>query len=304
MKLGFVSSVLEKWNYEEMMDMAAELGFSCVEVACWPNAKAERRYAGVSHIDVTELTEEATNRYLQYSREKRVEISALAFYSNNMDPDLKKREANIRHLLKVVDASHKLGINLVTTFIGRNQDLSVEDNLDLVKELWPPIVKYAKERGVKIAIENCPMLFGKEQWPGGQNLMTTPALWDKIFEILPDDNVGLNYDPSHFVWQTMDYIKPIYEYREKLFHVHFKDIKVYQNKLDRVGVMAYPLDFMAPKLPGQGDVRWDQFVSALTDVGYDGYACIEMEDRTYESSKQKIRDGLILSKKYMEQFVI
>lgn len=306
MKIGFVSAILDGWTYEEMMDAAAEQGFLCVEVACWPSGKAERRYAGVSHIDVDRvLTDDAYARHvLDYAKDKGIELSALAFYPNTMDGDLQKRSAIVAHLKTVIRASARLGINLVTTFIGRDQTKTVEENLTLLMEVWPPILQLAEQEGVKIAIENCPMLFGADQWPGGQNLMTTPALWRKVFSLLDSDHLGINYDPSHFVWQGIDYIKPMYEFKDKIFHVHFKDIKLYPDKLDDVGIMAYPLEFMSPKLPGLGDVDWGRFVSALTDIGYDGYACIEVEDRAFEATKQKVLDSLALSKRYLTQFVI
>ena len=304
MKLGFVSAILDGWTFEEMIDTASEMGYACVEVACWPCGKAERRYAGVSHINVDELTDEKVAYIKDYCAKKNVEISSLAFYPNTMDGNLEKREAAVAHLKKVICASAKLGVNMVTTFIGRDQTKSVEENLELVKEIWPPIVALAEEKGVKIAIENCPMLFGRDQWPGGQNLMTTPAIWRKVFEILPSPNLGINYDPSHFVWQMIDYTRPLYEFKDKIFHVHYKDIKLYPDKLREVGIMAYPLDFMSPKLPGLGDVDWGKYVSALTDIGYDGYTCIEIEDRAFEGSREKVLDSLRLSKRYMEQFVI
>lgn len=306
MKLGFITAILDKCGFEEMIDTAAEMGFSCVEVACWPNGKAERRYAGVCHIDAERVLEDdAYARYiLDYSKSKDIEISAMSFYPNTLDPDSEKRAANVAHLKNVIRASAKLGVNRVGTFIGRDQAKSVEENLKLVAQVWPEIISLAEQCKVQIAIENCPMLFDNDQWPGGQNLMTTPVLWKKVFELLPSDYLGLNYDPSHFVWQMMDYIQPIYDFRDKIFHVHFKDIKLYTNKLSRVGSMAYPLEYMQPKLPGLGDVRWDKFVSALTDIGYDGYACIEVEDRAFEGSEEKVRASLLLSKRYMEQFVI
>ena len=304
MKLGFVSAILDGWTFEEMIDTASEMGYACVEVACWPCGKAERRYAGVSHINVDELTDEKAAYIKAYCAEKNVEISSLAFYPNTMDGNLEKREAAVAHLKKVICASARLGVNMVTTFIGRDQTKSVEENLELVKEIWPPIIALAEEKGVRIAIENCPMLFGRDQWPGGQNLMTTPAIWRKVFEILPSPNLGINYDPSHFVWQMIDYIRPLYEFKDKIFHVHYKDIKLYPDKLREVGIMAYPLDFMSPKLPGLGDVDWGKYVSALTDIGYDGYTCIEIEDRAFEGSREKVLDSLRLSKRYMEQFVI
>jgi len=208
MKLGFVSAILADSTFEQLIDTASALGYACVEAACWPSGKAERRYAGVSHIDVDAQTDEKARYILDYCKQKNVELSELAFYPNNLDGDPEKRKANNEHLKKVIRASAKLGVNLVTTFIGRDQTRTAEENFELVRQVWPPILTLAQELGVRVAIENCPMLFGREQWPGGQNLMTSPANWRKVFEILPFDNLGINYDPSHFVWQFIDYIKP------------------------------------------------------------------------------------------------
>ena len=306
MKLGLVSAILDWQNYEEMIDTVSSFGFQCVEAACWPQGRAERRYAGVSHIDAERvLTDNAyAEHILNYAEEKHVEISALAYYPNTMDSNLSKRAAAAEHLKNLIKASKKLGIGMVTTFIGRDQAKTVEENLKLVKEIWPSILHLAEEENVKIAIENCPMLFGPDQWPGGQNLMTTPDIWERVFEILPSANLGINYDPSHFVWQMIDYIQPIYQFKDKIFHVHYKDIKVYRDKLNQCGIMAYPLSFMSPKLPGLGDVDWSRYVSALTDIGYDGCTCIEIEDKAFEKSHEDVVKSLKLSKKYMEQFVI
>lgn len=304
MKLGIISSILDGWTYEEMIDEISRIGYECVEVACWPQGKAERKYGGVSHIDVNNLDEEKKEHILSYDAEHGITISALAYYPNTMDGNPDKRKASIEHLYKVIDAASFLGIDLVTTFIGRVTELPVEDNLEIFAEVWPPIIKYAASKGVRIGIENCPMLFDRTNWPGGQNLFTSPVLWRKMFEIIPDRNFGINFDPSHFVWQQMDYIAPIYEFKDRIFHVHFKDIKLYPEKLKECGVMAYPLDYMDPKIPGYGDVEWKRFVSALTDIRYDGFACVEVEDRAFEGSKEKIIDSLKQSYKYMRALVI
>lgn len=304
MKLGFVSAILDHSSFEEVIDTAGRLGYECVELACWPSGKAERRYAGVSHLDVDALDENKINYIKKYCQDKKVELSSLAFYPNTMDPDENKRRDNIVHLKKVITASRLLDVNMVTTFIGRDQKKTVEENLELFKEIWPSIISFAEENKVKVAIENCPMLFGPDQWPGGQNLATTPAIWRKMFSSIKSDYFGLNYDPSHFVWQRVNYIKPLYEFKDKIFHVHYKDIKIYQDKLEEVGIMAYPLDYMSPKLPGLGDVDWGSYVSALTDIGYDGYTCIEVEDRAFEGSDEKVLKSLKLGYHYMRQFVI
>ena len=304
MKLGIVSAIYDGFTFEEMIDHASEVGYECVEVACWPQGKAERRYAGVSHIDVDNTSEEYIAYVKDYCAKKNISISSLAFHPNTMDGDLEKRAASIAHLKKVINMSSLMGVNMVTTFIGRDQTKTVEENLEIFMEIWPEIIKLAEEKGVKIAIENCPMLFGADQWPGGQNLFTTPKLWRKMFELIPSDNFGINYDPSHFIWQQIDYVKPIYEFKDKIFHVHYKDIKLYPDKLNDVGIMAYPLEYMSPKLPGLGDVDWGKYVSALTDIGYEGPTCIEVEDKAFEGSKERILDSVKLSYRYMRQFVI
>lgn len=303
MKLGVVSAILGELSFEEMIDFVSEHGLECVEVCCWPKGRAERRYAGVSHIDVGTLDDEKAAGILEYCKNRSVEISSLAYYPNTMDPDVEKREVYIRHLYALIDASAKLGVNMITTFIGRDQKKTVSENLELMKQIWPPILDYAGDKGVKVAIENCPMIFTEDEWPGGQNLMTTPAIWRQVFGILDYENLGINYDPSHFVWQQIDYIRPIYEFKDKIFHVHYKDIKLYPDKLADVGVMAEPLQYMSPKLPGLGDVDWGRYVSALTDIGYRGYTCIEVEDRAFEASVEDAKKAVTLSERYLRNFV-
>ena len=303
MQLGLVSAILDQSDFYEMIDIVAENGLDCVEVACWPAGKAERRYAGVLHIDTENLTKEQAEKYQAYAAEKKVAISALAYYPNPLDEDLEKRQLVIDHIYSVIDAAKLMEINLVTTFIGRMPSKTISENLKEVEEVWKPILAYAEKQKVKIAIENCPMLFTEDEWPGGQNLMTTPALFRKIFDLLDSEYLGLNFDPSHFVWQQMDYLAPIYEFKDKLFHVHYKDIKVYWSKLQEVGVMATPLEYMSPKIPGLGDVDWGKYVSALTDIGYSGYTCIEVEDRAFESDYEDVKRSIKQSAHYLRNFV-
>lgn len=304
MKLGLLSSILDGFAFEEAIDFAAAQGFSCVELAAWKKEKAKRRYAGVSHIDAEGLTQEKAKYILDYCSMRGIELSSLAYYPNPLDPDPEEREAAVRHLISVIDASARLGVNMVTTFIGRDQYKTADENLKEAEKVWKPIMAHAEEAGVRVAIENCPMLFGPDQWPGGQNIMTTPQLWRRVLDAVGSDMLGINFDPSHFVWQMLDYIAPVYEFKDRIFHVHIKDIKLYPEKLKRAGTMAYPLEYMQPKLPGLGDVDWSAFISALTDTGYDSFACIEVEDRAFEASRERIEQSIILSKRYIEQFII
>jgi sugar phosphate isomerase/epimerase len=304
MEIGFVSAVLGDLSFEEVISFASENGFSWVEIMCWPSGKAEKKYSGVSHIDASGLDETKAAQINDFMKSKVVKISSLGYYPNPLDPDAEKRNFYIEHIKNVIRSSSLLGINTVTTFIGRDKNKTVEDNLIIFREVWAPIIDYAEKQNVKIAIENCPMLFTKDEWPGGLNLATSPAVWRKIFEAIPSPNFGLNYDPSHFVWQQMDYIQPIYEFKNRLFHIHLKDVKVYKDKLSRVGIMAEPIEYMEPKLPGLGDVNWAKFVSALIDIRYKGPACIEVEDRAFEDSLESRKKSIILSRNYLNQYII
>ena len=304
MKLGFVSAILPEYSFEQVIDLACGNGFTCVELMCWPVGKAERRYAGVTHIDVAELDQEKADYIREYTKSKGVAISALGYYPNPLDPDEDKRKVYADHIKNLIKAAKILDIDTVTTFIGRDKNKNIEENLQMFKAIWSPIIEFAEKYDIKIAIENCPMLFSNDEWPGGLNLATTPAIWRKMFEEIPSPNFGLNYDPSHFVWQQIDYLKPLYEFKDRIFHVHFKDIKLYKDRLDQVGIMATPLQYISPKLPGLGDVDWGKFVSALTDIGYKGPACIEVEDKAFEDSLEARKKSIIIARNYMKQYLL
>jgi sugar phosphate isomerase/epimerase len=165
-------------------------------------------------------------------------------------------------------------------------------------------VKDAEKHGVKIAIENCPMFFSMDEWPAGQNIAYAPAVWEKMFELIPSPNLGLNYDPSHFVWQQMDYVKPVYAFKDRIFHVHIKDAKLHRDRLDRVGILATPLEYHQPKLPGLGDIEWGRFFSALTDIRYQGHAVIEVEDRAYEESLEARKYSIRQSRDFVSRYIL
>ena len=302
--LGFVSAILADNSFEEVIEFAGKNRFACVEIMCWPKGKAERRYAGVTHIDADILDEAKIAEIKTTLENNKVYISGLGYYPNPLDPDVQKAEVYIEHIKKVIGAAARLGIGVVNTFIGRDQTKNVADNLKLFAQTWPQIVKTAEENNVRIGIENCPMLFTNDEWPGGKNLATTPAIWDRMFELVPSPALGLNYDPSHLVWQMMDPIQPIYDYKDKLFHIHLKDVKVYRDKLNKVGIMAYPLEYHSPKIPGLGDVDWRAFFSAITSVKYRGPVCIEVEDKAFEGSPEDVVSAILTSRNYLSQFLV
>jgi sugar phosphate isomerase/epimerase len=303
MQLGFVTAILPELSLEEVLTFAAEAGYDCVEAMCWPVSKAERRYAGVTHVDVTELDAAACKRIQALMQSTGVGISSLGYYPNPLTSQAEEAERATAHIRKVIAASARLGIGRMTSFIGRDWTKSVDDNWPRFIETWRPIISFAEEQGVKIGIENCPMLFSTDEWPGGKNLAISPRIWRRMFADIPSPNFGLNYDPSHMIWQHMDYVAPIREFADRLHHVHAKDVRIDRDKLDDVGILAHPHDYHTPKLPGLGDVNWGRFFSALTDAGYQGPVCVEVEDRAYEGSLELRKASLRQSATYLRNFI-
>jgi sugar phosphate isomerase/epimerase len=303
MQLGFVSAILPDLSLQEVVRFAAENNFATIELMCWPKGKAERRYAGVTHVDVVDFTQENAASVNQIVSDAGLTISGLGYYPNPLAPDKEEAQVYIDHIKQVIKAAHLLGVGVVNTFIGRDWTKSVADNWPRFKEVWPPLIKFAEDHNLKIGIENCPMAFTKDEWPGGKNLAHSPAIWRRMFEEIPSPNFGLNYDPSHMVWQHMDYLKPMREFKDKLFHIHAKDVRLDKHRLDDVGIMATPLEYHAPKLPGLGDINWGQFFSVLTDVGYNGPVCIEVEDRAYEDSLGSRKASVAQSGRYLKNFM-
>ena len=303
MKLGFVSAILPDLSLEEVIQFASGADFDCVELMCWPRGKAERRYAGVTHVDVTGFTATDAARINCLLGAAGVAASGLGYYPNPLTPDRAEAQVYIDHLHHVIQAAGLLGIKVVNTYLGRDWTRTVEDNWPLFREVWKPLVRFAADYGVRIAIENCPMLFTRDEWPGGKNLATSPSIWRRMFEEIPDDNFGLNFDPSHMVWQRMDYLSPVREFAGRIFHVHAKDARVDRRRLDDVGILAYPLLFHTPKLPGLGDVDWGALLSTLSDAGYKGPVCIEVEDRAYEGSLEIRKAGLQQAARHLKQFL-
>jgi sugar phosphate isomerase/epimerase len=302
--LGFVSAILPNKNLDEVLAFAQKEQFACVEVMCWPSENADtRRYAGVSHISVDALSHDELLSLKDKLANQPVKISALGYYPNPMDPDEKQASFYRNHIKKIIKAASVLGIGNVNTFVGRDFTKNIDYNISKFKEVWPEIIDLADSLNIKIGIENCPMFFSDDEWPGGKNLATTPKIWDQLFSIIPSSNFGLNYDPSHMVWQMMDYLYPIYAYKEKLHHIHLKDVKVYPDKLNQVGILANPLEYHSPKIPGLGDIHWGSFISALNDVRYRGPIVIEVEDKAYEGSDDDIVKAIRSARNHLNQFL-
>jgi sugar phosphate isomerase/epimerase len=303
MQLGFVSAILPDLPLDGVLAVAAAEHFRCVEVMCWPVGRAERRYAGVTHIDIGALDDRAIAAIQESVARHGVTISGLGYYPNPLAPDPAEAEVAVAHLRSVIAAAPRLGLGIVNTFVGRDWTRSIDDNWPRFRATWDPLVRLAENHGVRIGIENCPMLFTGDEWPGGKNLGVSPAIWRRMFDEIPSPNFGLNYDPSHMVWQQMDYLAPIREFASRLVHIHAKDVRIDRHRLNDVGILAAPNAYHTPKLPGLGDIEWGRFFSALTDVGYDGSVCVEVEDRAYEATLASRQAAVAQSGRFLRQFI-
>lgn len=284
MKLGFVTAIVPELSLEAVLKLAREKGFSCIEVMCWPRGKAERKYAGVTHIDVTGLTRAQADDVNALCQKHGVGLSALGYYPNALDPNPEVARRAVSHIRRVIVAAEKLGLKNVNTFIGRDWTKSVDDNWPRFLRTWNPLVAFAEDHGVKVGIENCPMLFSNDEWPGGKNLAMCPAIWRRMFNDIPSRHFGLNYDPSHPVLLRFDPFKPLREFRERLFHIHAKDVLFNRDACDDWGTLGLPKHFHQPRIPGFGELDWGRFMGALMASGYDGPVCIEVEDETFGKS--------------------
>ena len=302
MKLGFLTAAFGNLTLEQVARWAHNNGFEALEIAVWPSAGSEhRRYPGVSHIDVHNFDPKQVRALL---KRYNLEISSLAYYPNNLDPDAGARKAANDHLLRVIEAAERLEVGTVGTFVGRDQRRSIADSLEDFKKVWPPIVRFAGQHNVKVAIENCPMIFSADEWPGGRNLAYSPAIWRQMFEIIPDENFGLNFDPSHLVWQMIDYNRALRDFAPRIFHVHAKDMEVDRDGLYQQGVMSLGVGWQVPRLPGLGEVRWDRFISTLYAIGYDWVVSIEHEDRKFEGSLELVRRGFLLARNTIRPYIV
>jgi sugar phosphate isomerase/epimerase len=302
-KLGFLTAAFPDSTLDQVAKWGAESGFQAIEIACWPPGKATRRYAGVTHIDVTEFNAARAREVRKLIDGHGLLISALAYYPNPLHPDPEHRNTVIAHLRKVIEAAALLEVPVVGTFVGKDKDKTVPANLEDYARVWPPIVKFAADHGVRIGIENCPMLFSYDEWPGGNNLASTPAIWRRMWELIPDDHFGLNLDPSHLILQMIDYERVVREFGSRIFHVHAKDLHIDREGLYNNGVLSQGMGWQVPRLPGLGDVDWAKFIAALTSVGYDYVVSIEHEDRNFEGQETLIKRGFYLSRDVLKPYM-
>ena len=296
MKLGLLTAPLPNVPLMEIARWAHEQRFESLEVCCWPkSADTNRRYAGITHIGVEDISADQGVQIVGELASHDITMSALGYYPNNLHPDPKHREAVNEHTKKVIRAAGLMNVPVISTFIGADASKTQAQNWEEAQKVWPDIVKCAADNNVRIAIENCPMIFSKDEWPSGHNLAYSPKIWREMFALF-GPTVGLNLDPSHLVWQMIDIERVIREFGSRIYHTHVKDMEIDREGLYENGIMSAGIGWQRPRLPGYGEVNWARFVSTLSQVGYDGVLCIEHEDRRFEGSDELVKQGFMIAR--------
>jgi sugar phosphate isomerase/epimerase len=303
MKLGLLTAPFPETSLEEVADWTAASGFTTIEIACWPATSGDtRRYAGTSHIDVAGISDNEASEIVESMSQKGLEISGLGYYPNALHPDDDHARMVIDHLKKVIVAAGKMNVGVVNTFIGADASLTQDENWEKATKVWPQIISAAQDAGVRIAIENCPMIFSKDEWPSGHNLAYNPKIWRRMLDEF-GETIGLNFDPSHLVWLMIDIESAIYEFGERFYHFQAKDVMIDVDGLYENGSLSSGIGWQVPRLPGLGDVDWARVFSALYRVGYDGPIIIEHEDRDFEKTDELVKRGFLIARDVLQPYV-
>jgi sugar phosphate isomerase/epimerase len=302
-KLGLLTAPFPDTPLLAVADWAHSAGFTALEVACWPaTSGASRRYAGTSHIDVAGLSASEGKEIVAALGERGIVISGLGYYPNPLHPDAAHRDTVIAHLKQVITAAGRMGVGLVNTFCGGDASKDVDGNWNEAEKVWPAIIAHARDAGVRLTFENCPMIFSNDEWPGGHNIAYSPRIWRRILEAW-NGEIGINFDPSHLVWQMIDQARFIGEFGPHIRHVHGKDLMIDRDGLYERGILSEGIGWQVPRLPGLGEVDWGVIFAGLYRAGYDGPVIIEHEDRDFEGSDDLVKRGFLLARDILAPYV-
>lgn len=303
MKLGILTAPFPELSLGEVAAWANGGGFEALEIACWPTGGGEkRRYAGTAHLPIEDMTPGLASEIADDIAAQGLAISGLGYYPNPLHADAAHREMVIGHLKKVIRAASLMRVGVVNTFVGGDRTLTLDQNWARAMEIFPDIVAHARDHGVTLAFENCPMIFSHDEWPGGHNIAYSPKIWRRIFDSW-GDGVGMNFDPSHLVWQMIDPLRFIREFGGRMVHVHAKDLMIDREGLYENGIMSLGMGWQVPRMPGLGEVDWPPLFAALYRAGYDGPVIIEHEDRNFEGTREKVERGFLLARDVLRPYV-
>lgn len=300
MRIGFLTNAL----VEQFRRCGDGRFVSLPAVARWAAAQ------GFADLECGPMLPLDRAAFEQVMGENKIAVTALIYCRNYLSSDREEAENHLAELKKRIEFAGTLGIEKVVTSTGidkrieegiYDRDPAVKDranmirriparSLDQVIDLFGPLVDLAEKHQVKLCFENCPLM---------GNIAISPSLWQRIFERLPSDHLGLAYDPSHLVWEMIDPYAPIAEFASRIFHVHAKDTRIDRERLKRTGILT-DFSWWQYVIPGRGELDWSRLLDVLKKIGYNGTVSLENEDAAYEGSVEKVQEGLLAGKRYLE----
>jgi sugar phosphate isomerase/epimerase len=293
-RLGFYTTYSR-----DTAEFAHKVGFRSLELSAWPGTT----------LDADKVTDKEIGEIRKDLASKDIEISALGYYPNYFDPDEKERQHARGYFLKLLDLAVRMDQKVIATFVGRDPSKTVAENLPLFKDLFARFCDEAEKRGIRIAIENCPMQDRKTLQ--GTNIAYSPEIWSAMFDLVPSRALGLEIDPSHMVWLGIDYVAAVRNFGDRIYHVHAKDMEIDNDILSRTGiygqafgdVSGFGHGWWRARTPGWGEVDWPKFISALIEVGYQGNIDIEHEDDVFAAAAEigKTVDEADIVAKYSQE---
>jgi sugar phosphate isomerase/epimerase len=306
MKLGLLTSSMPERSLEEVAAWAGANGYEALELAAWPHL-GDRPFTA-SHVKADAFDEAEAERVRRALDEHGLVLSALAYYDNNLSPDAAEREAYHAHLRACIDAAAAFGGVPVGTFIGRDPGRSVAENLREAERVFPPLVEYAGERGVRLMIENCVMEgWHPDGYPG--NLAYSPELWEWMFEL----GLYLNFDPSHLLWLGIDPVEALRPYVDRVAHAHAKDAETFPVARKRYGFFGrtstreedpWDMGWWRYRIPGLGQVDFRRYVDTLYEGGFDGVLSVEHEDPVWGGTPELVDAGLRIAHNNLRGLVV
>ena len=249
--------------------------------------------------------EQMTNRELAALRDRMeengVHLGSMAwFVTNHLEPEKGQQEANIRYLRRMIETAKMFGTNIISIGTQHHPSMEIkghmEEALDLYEANFAKYAHIAQEEGIRLCIENCPE-FG--------NLAYSPEAIEQMFQRVPSRAIGLEYDPSHLVWQGIDPIRFLRHFGDRVYTVHAKDTEFMEGNLFRYGVSGKMLGeateqdlYWRYRLPGLGVIDWKKLFDCLYELRFDGTVFIENEDPVFLGSPMPSEDPLVIAKRY------
>lgn len=278
MYVGILTGPFSGEPLDHVAAFAGEYGFGGLEVVAGPGSK---------HIDTNRFGNAEADAMRDLMEKRNLQISAVAAYNNLTDADPERRKNNIQTVHNAIDAAALLGTDVVCILAGLPE--AGKDRFKVIEEdcaaVMPPLAEYAQSKNIRLAMEN---------WYA-TNIQHL-GHWDRIFEVVPNENFGLNFDPSHLLWQDIDYIYAVERFSKRIFHSHGKDTEINDMKKRTIGNQGN--GWWRYVIPGLGRVKWGEYIAALRQNGYNGVISIEHEDEAVERE-----EGFLIGKKYLEQFI-